>query len=151
MFSQRYLQVSVKMRILCCRYFMEPASNSGRRQFNVLLWSGHVIDDILRQLLFSFTLVFFMKVLSLSAANAGWLILQKELTHVVFSPLCAFLVDRMNIPVLSRKLGRRKSWLLIANIVEIVFIPLFFSTCFPCHSDGGQWQLMVYIGCSIPF
>ena len=135
------------MRISCCHYFMEPASNSGTPAIQRFCCGvGHVIDDILRQLLFSFRLVFFMKVLSLSAANAGWLILQKQLAHVVFSPLCAFLVDSINIPVLSRKLGRRKSWLLIANIVEAVFIPLFFSTCFPCQSGGGQWQRMVYIG-----
>ncbi|XP_073240513.1 major facilitator superfamily domain-containing protein 12-like [Porites lutea] len=135
------------MRISCCHYFMEPASNSGTPAIQRFCCGvGHVIDDILRQLLFSFRLVFFMKVLSLSAANAGWLILQKQLAHVVFSPFCAFLVDSINIPVLSRKLGRRKSWLLIANIVEAVFIPLFFSTCFLCQSDGGQWQRMVYIG-----
>ena len=105
-----------------------------------------MIDDIFRQLLFSFRLVFFMRVLGLSAANAGWLILQKQLAHVVFSSICAFLVDGINIPFLSRKLGRRKSWLLIGTALEAIFIPLFFSSCFPCQSDGGQWQLMIYIG-----
>ena len=131
---------------MCRRYSDQPTSESSTPVLQRFCCGvGHVIDDILRQLLFSFRLVFFMKVLGLSAANAGWLILQKQLAHFVFSPICAFLVDSINIPFLSRKLGRRKSWLLIGNGLEVVFIPLFFGSCFPCRSDGGQWQLMVSI------
>ena len=26
-----------------------------------------------------------------------------------------------------------------------IVLPLYFGPCFPCESDGGHWQLMVYI------
>ena len=105
-----------------------------------------MINDIMRQLLFSFRLVFFMRVLGLSAANAGWLIFEKKLVHAVTSPIIALLVDRINIPFLSQRLGRRKSWHLVGAVMGIIFTPLLFSSCFPCQSDGGQWQMMIYLG-----
>ena len=106
---------------------------------------GHVMNDITRQLLFSFRLVFFMDVLGLSAANAGWLILYGLVNQAALSPLTAFLVDRINIPFLSRKLGRKKSWHLIGTVTEAIVIPLYFSSCFPCQSNGEQWQLMTNV------
>ena len=108
---------------------------------------GHAINDITRQLIFSFRLVFFMEVLRLSAPNSGWLILEKQLVHAVMSPVCAILVDRIRVPFLSRKLGKRKSWHLCATILEAVFVPLFFTPFyFSQSSDSGQGRMMIYFG-----
>ena len=106
---------------------------------------GNVLLDITDPLLASFRLVFFMNVLGLSAVNAGWLVVYGLVSHSLLSTLVAFLVDQMNIPFLSRKLGRRKSWHFIGALVGVIVIPLYFSPCFPCQSNGGQWQLMMYI------
>ncbi|XP_068741817.1 major facilitator superfamily domain-containing protein 12-like [Montipora capricornis] len=108
---------------------------------------GHAINDITRQLFFSFRLVFFMNVLGLSAENSGWLILEKKLVHTVMTPICAILVDRIHVPLLSRKLGKRKSWHLCATILLAVFVPLFFTPCYFCQSsDSGQERMMIYFG-----
>ncbi|XP_068711313.1 major facilitator superfamily domain-containing protein 12-like [Montipora foliosa] len=107
---------------------------------------GHAINDITRQLLFSFRLVFFMNVLDLSATNSGWLILEKQLVHTVMSPVCAILLDRIRVPFLSRKLGKRKSWHLCATILEAVFVPLFFTPCYLFQRDNGQERLLIYFG-----
>ena len=108
---------------------------------------GHAINDITRQLIFSFRLVFFMEVLRLSAPNSGWLILEKQLVHAVMSPVCAILVDRIRVPFLSRKLGKRKSWHLCATILEAVFVPLFFTPFYFCQSsDSGRGRMMIYFG-----
>ena len=93
---------------------------------------GHAINDITRQLFFSFRLVFLMKVLGLSPEISGWLILEKQLLHAVALPVCAILVDRIRVPFLSRKLGKRKSWHLCMTILEAVFVPLFFSPFYFC-------------------
>ena len=106
---------------------------------------GHVLNDIMRQLLFSFRLVFFMEVLRISAADSGWLILQKRLVHLLMSPICAVLVDRIKIPFLSSMLGKRKSWHLFATVLAAISIPLFFSPCFLCRGDGGKWQTLIYL------
>ncbi|XP_068708143.1 major facilitator superfamily domain-containing protein 12-like [Montipora foliosa] len=107
---------------------------------------GHAINDITRQLLFSFRLVFFMNVLGLSATNCGWLILEKQLVHTVMSPVCAILVDRVRVPFLSRKLGKRKSWHFCATILEAVFVPLFFTPFYLFQLDNGQERLLIYFG-----
>ena len=107
---------------------------------------GHAINDITRQLLFSFRLVFFMNVLGLSATNSGWLILEKQLVHTVISPVSAILVNRIRVPFLSRKLGKGKSWHLCATILEAVFVPLFFTPCYLFQRDNRQERLLIYFG-----
>ena len=63
------------MSNLCCRY-LESDSQSGTRAFQRFACGvGHMINDIVRQLLNSFRLVVFIQVFGLSAANAGWLVL----------------------------------------------------------------------------
>ncbi|XP_067038459.1 uncharacterized protein [Acropora muricata] len=106
---------------------------------------GHTLNDLTTQLLFSFRLVLFMNVLGLSAENAGWLVLQKQLVHVVMAPVCAMLVDRVYIPLLSRKYGRKKSWHLIGTFLQTVFIPLFFAAHYLIQNDNGQTEQMMLI------
>ena len=106
---------------------------------------GHVMNDITNQLLYSFRLVFFMKILGLSAVNAGWLMLFGFITMASSSALDAYLIDKINIPLLSRKLGRRKSWHLIGTVIGVIVIPLYFSPCFLCPRDSGEWQKMIYV------
>ena len=109
---------------------------------------GHVLNDITRQLLFSFRLVFFMNVLGLSAKNSGWLVLEKQLVHTAMAPVCAVLVDRVHIPVVSKKVGKRKSWHLLGTVLEAVFVPLFFTAHYLIRNEDGQTErmMMVYFG-----
>ena len=130
---------------LLCRYKKE---DSGTRTPFLQRFScgvGNVLLDITDPLLASFRLVFLMNVLGLSATNAGWLVVYGMVSHSILSPLTAFSIDQINIPFLSRKLGRRTSWHLVGAVVGVIVIPLYFSSCFPCQSNGGQWQLMMYI------
>ena len=106
---------------------------------------GHVMNDITRQLLFSFRLVIFMQVFGLSAANAGWLMLYGLISVAASSAIGAFLIDNVKIPYLSKTLGKRKAWHLIGTVLGAIVIPFYFSSCFLCQSDQGQWQLMIYI------
>lgn len=130
---------------LCCGC-SEQSSESRTPAFQRFACGvGHVINDVIIQLLFSFRLVFFMKVLDISASNAGWLIFYGLASHGAISPLSAFLVDKINIPFLSRKLGKRKSWHLIGTVLGAIVVPMYFSSCFACQSDGQQWQKMVYV------
>ena len=130
---------------LCCRN-TEADLKSGRpflQRFSCGV--GHVMNDITNQLLYSFRLVFFMKILGLSAANAGWLMLFGFITVASSSALAAYLIDKINIPLLSRKLGRRKSWHLIGTLAGVIVVPLYFSPCFLCPRDSGEWQKMIYV------
>ena len=130
---------------LCC-HNSESGLNSRTPVFQRFACGvGHVMNDITRQLLFSFRLVIFMQVFGLSAANAGWLMLYGLIIVAVSSAICAFLIDNVKIPYLSKRLGRRKAWHLIGIVVGAIVTPFYFSSCFLCQSDQGQWQLMIYI------
>ena len=138
----------MKLSKLCCGHSEQISESSESRtpafqRFACVV--GHVLNDIIRQLTSSFRLVFFMKVLGLSASNAGWLILYGLASLAVISPFSAFLVDKVNIPFVSRKLGRRKSWHLIGTVLGAVVVPLYFSSCLVCQNDGEQWQMMAYV------
>ena len=130
---------------LCCRNTEADLKSERPLLQRFSCGAGHVMNDITHQLLFSFRLVFFMKVLGLSAAITGWLTLLGLITVGASAPLTAFLVDKINIPLLSRKLGRRKSWHLIGTVIGVIVIPLFFTPCFLCPRDGGEWQKIMYI------
>ena len=106
---------------------------------------GHVINDFTRRLISSFRLVFLMKVVNMSATNAGWLILYTRfIGALVFRPLVGYLCDNVYIPFLSHRLGKRKSWHLIGCLLTVVCVPLFYTNCLVCRSEPSEWQLMVY-------
>lgn len=86
-----------------------------------------------------------MNVLGLSATNAGWLVVYGKISQAFAQPLCAFLGNRIKIPFLSWKLGRKKSWHFIGTTMIMIVLPLYLCSLFSCQSDGGQWQLMMYI------
>ena len=141
-----YFQISnMKIPKLCCRRPAESNSESRTPVFQRFSCGiGGILSEITSQIL-SFRLVFFMNVLGLSATSAGWLVVYGKISQALAQPLCAFLGNRIKIPFLSRKLGRKKSWHFIGTTMITIFLPLYFAPCFPCQSDGGQWQLMMYI------
>ena len=113
---------------------------------------GNVISDVTRLLLSSYRLVFLMRVVGLSASNAGWLTLYARfLSALIIRPLAGFLSDKVNIPVVSRKHGKKMTWHLVGTILTAVSIPLFFSNFVVYGSEPSQLQLMVYYVIVITF
>ena len=115
---------------------------------------GHVIFDVANLMLSSYRLVFLMKVVGLSSSNAGWIILYSRwLGALIIRPMAGYLCDKINVPFMSRKHGRKMTWHLIGTVLTAVSMPLFFSKCVVCSSEPSQWQLMVYhlvIGTCLP-
>lgn len=62
-----------------------------------------------------------------------------------FKFIWAPLVDKIPLPILSRRLGRRRSWLLIAQLLVIAAI-LFMAGVDP---SGGTWALTVMGGAAV--
>ena len=109
---------------------------------------GNTLNDLCIQLFTSFRLVFFMNVLGLSAENSGWLVLQKELVDTVMAPVCALLVNRVHIPVISRKYGKKKTWHLLGTVLHTVFVPLSFAAHYLIRNEDGKTErmMMIYFG-----
>ena len=107
---------------------------------------GNVFNDTYTQLLFSFEILFFMKVLELSASQAGMIVLVGELSDAAMSLISGYLGDNVNVPVLSSKIGRRKSWHLLATFLMAICVPLLFNKCFLCDGRDQSWLPLVYFG-----
>ena len=107
---------------------------------------GNVFNDMYTQLLYSFEILFFMKVLELSASQAGLIVLIGEISAAVVSLVTGYLGDYINVPFLSNKIGRRKSWHLLATFFMAIGIPLLFNKCFLCDGGDQSWLPLVYSG-----
>ena len=107
---------------------------------------GTVFSDIYTQLLCTFVILFFMKVLELSASQAGLLVLIGEISEALVCLVTGYLGDYINVPFLSSKIGRRKSWDLFATILMAIGIPLLFNECFLCDGRDESWLSHVYFG-----
>ena len=107
---------------------------------------GHVFIDLYTQLLYSFQILFFMKVLELSASQAGLIVLIGELSDAAMSLISGYLGDNVNVPILSKKIGRRKSWHLLATFLMAISVPLSFNKCFVCDGRDQSWLPLVYFG-----
>ena len=107
---------------------------------------GHVFIDLYTQLLYSFQILFFMKVLELSASQAGLIVLIGELSDAAMSLISGYLGDNVNVPFLSNKIGRRKSWHLLATFLMAICVPLLFNKCFLCDGRDQSWLPLVYFG-----
>ena len=57
---------------------------------------GSVFNDLFRQLIFSFQILFFMNVVQLSASQAGLVVLIGNIADATISPLTGYLGDRVN-------------------------------------------------------
>ena len=107
---------------------------------------GHVFIDLYAQLLYSFQILFFMKVLQLSASRAGLIVLIGELSDAAMSLIAGYLGDNVNVPFLSSKIGKRKSWHLLATFLMAIGVPLSFNKCFVCDGRDQSWLPLVYFG-----
>lgn len=84
---------------LMIRNGLSSAARFFLRYFKMRVWVrlscavGNVFNDFYRQLLQSFELLFFMKVVELSASEAGLIILIGEIADALFSPITGYLGD----------------------------------------------------------
>nr|XP_058946827.1 uncharacterized protein LOC131774768 isoform X1 [Pocillopora verrucosa] len=106
---------------------------------------GHVINDVTRRLLQSFRMIFLMRVVGISATYAGLFTLYGFFAGaLLFAPMAGFLCDKVKIPVLSRRLGKKKSWHLFGTIAATIGVPLLFSQCLVCGSGTSEWVVLLY-------
>ena len=107
---------------------------------------GNVFNDLFSQLIFSFLIIFLMKVVELSASRAGMMVMIAQIADAWMSLVTGYLGDNVNIPFLSNKIGRRKSWHLVATFLMAIGVPLLFSKCFICDGIDQSWLPLVYFG-----
>ena len=79
--------------------------------------TGHIMNDVFRQIALSFVLIFMIKVAGLSGKEAGFILLLSQIVHGLVGPLMGYCSDKVVLPLIGRCLGRRKAWHLIGTIL----------------------------------
>ena len=111
----------------------------------LLCAAGSIFNDLCKRM-FSFCLLFFMEVMELSAADTGLIILIGQIVDALTSVISGYLGDMVKVPVLSQKMGMRKSWHLMATVFMGIVVPLCVNRCILCSGSHQTWLPIVYYG-----
>eukprot|EP00088_Acartia_fossae_P035283 TRINITY_DN36317_c0_g1_i6.p1 TRINITY_DN36317_c0_g1~~TRINITY_DN36317_c0_g1_i6.p1 ORF type:complete len:503 (-),score=44.66 TRINITY_DN36317_c0_g1_i6:227-1705(-) len=104
---------------------------------------GHVLNDLCASMWFTYTLVFFSKVIYLDNTYSGVILLVGQLADGVSTTFVGLMSDKPDNIWLCRKYGRRKSWHLVGVICVILSFPFIFHSCLGC-SDADEWAQVIY-------
>lgn len=80
---------------------------------------GHVLNDLVASMWFTYALVFYHYVMKLSSINAGAVVLVGQLTDAVATAAIGVLSDNVNI-ICTDRYGRRKTWHLFGKLLLII-------------------------------
>ena len=105
---------------------------------------GSFGNDLIDKVMFSFSLVYFTRVANLSSKQAGLIVVIGQITCFISNILFGYCCDKVDVPFVSRKHGRRKTWHLIGVIVTGSFFVLAYSRCFVCTESTSSWLKFVY-------
>ena len=87
-----------------------------------------------------------MEVMELSAADTGLIILIGQIVDALTSVISGYLGDMVKVPVLSHKMGMRKSWHLMATVFMGIVVPLCVNRCILSSGSHQTWLPIVYYG-----
>ena len=107
--------------------------------------AGSIFNELCK-CMFSFRLLFLMEVAELSAADTGLIILIGQIVDALTSVISGYLGDMVKVPVLSQKIGMRKSWHLMATVFMGIVVPLCVNRCILCSGNHQTWLPTVYYG-----
>ena len=100
--------------------------------------AGSIFNELCK-CMFSFRLLFLMEVVELSGADTGLIILIGQIVNAFTSVISGYLGDMVKVPVLSQKIGMRKSWHLMATVFMGVVVPLWGNCCILCSGSHQTW------------
>ena len=105
---------------------------------------GNFLNDLVNKYSLSFGLIYYMKVANLSSSPAGLVLVIGQVANFVANVLFGYCCDKVDVPFLSSRRGRRKTWHLIGSILTALFLLLAFSLCLICIESSPSWLRFAY-------
>ena len=133
--------------VLCFSLLLQETKMT-RRWFRLSCGVGSVFNDFWRQMALSFGLVFYTKVIGLSSSQAGLILAVGQLTALFSTAIFGYLCDKVDVPFLSHRLGRKKTWHLFCTVLLAFFLLMAFSRCFACNESTSSWVEFAYFACA---
>ena len=85
----------------------------------------------------SYCFIFYMNVIRLPSGQTGLIRFTGKISGLCATLLFGYLCDKVDIPYISRRLGRRKAWHLLTTILLAVLFLMDYSRCSVCESGGA--------------
>ncbi|XP_025204621.1 major facilitator superfamily domain-containing protein 12-like isoform X1 [Melanaphis sacchari] len=104
---------------------------------------GHVLNDLVASMWFTYALVFYHYVMQLSSINAGAVVLVGQLTDAVATAAIGMLSDNANMYCTDRY-GRRKTWHLFGSILVFISLPFAFSPPILPQVESSELNTALY-------
>ncbi|CAI6363130.1 unnamed protein product [Macrosiphum euphorbiae] len=104
---------------------------------------GHVLNDLVASMWFTYALVFYHYVMQLSSINAGAVVLVGQLTDAVATAAIGVLSDNANIYCTDRY-GRRKTWHLFGSVLVFISLPFAFSPPIIPQVESSELNTALY-------
>ncbi|XP_050437782.1 major facilitator superfamily domain-containing protein 12-like [Adelges cooleyi] len=105
---------------------------------------GHVLNDMVASMWFTYAMVYYHYVVQLSSINTGIVIFVGQITDAVATAAIGVLSDKVNLSWIDRY-GRRKTWHLFGSLLVNISLPFAFSPpAFPVDSNVSEVQMCLY-------
>ncbi|CAF0953376.1 unnamed protein product [Rotaria sordida] len=122
------------------RSMSEPDALSERSKLAYSI--GTVLNDLTLPMWFSYSLVFYHRVVNFTTASAGYLFLIGQIVGAVSIIFIGLVSDRTRIGLFHY--GRRKTWHLIGVICTLCSFPFCFNLCVGCKDSDLRVQFIYY-------
>ena len=110
--------------------------------------AGHVLNDLCGAMWFTYSLIFFHRVLEFNASKTGALFTIGQVAGGLSTAFVGFISDSHYNFWLCNRYGRRKSWHLIGTLFVLLSNAFIFSPCIQCRTTSIETQI-VYFGAFI--
>ena len=107
---------------------------------------GHVFNDMCGAMGFTYSLIFFQKVLGFNSFYAGIFMAIGQLADGISTVLVGILSDKRDLFWLCTRYGNRKAWHLLGTICVVVTFPFIFMPCLDCEDSSPQIKMVYYCG-----
>ena len=98
---------------------------------------GNVYNDFIRSTTLSFALVYYIRVAGLSSNQSGIVVACGLFSASISVLVFGYCSDKVELPYLSQRLGRRKVWHLLWTILIALSFMLAFSRCIICSGSSS--------------
>ena len=139
-YSANNVDINGNRASVCSTKSLLPPKLSWRVKFFYSL--GHIYNDLIVSIWFSYTLLFFK--FQFSGSLAGSLILLGQVADALASPFVGFESDRSSHMWLCSKYGRRKTWHLVGTIMNTISVPFVYNSCFNCEDAPEVTRFFYY-------
>lgn len=107
---------------------------------------GHVFNDLCIQAWFTYLIIFFNKIVKISATGTGYIFLSSQIADAISTPFIGYGCDKSLSKKISKKYGNRKIWHLFGSVGIALIWPFVFSPCLVCKEDSPEWVPVAYYG-----